>query len=80
MAEFETQPCPKCGDPVIIAALRTGGTVTVDAEPVRAGGTIRLTDRGGMQPLAELPSTVARFGARLRHPHVDTCGTKAVAS
>lgn len=76
---YPTETCPRCGTRVIVAALRTGRTVTVDVD-TSAGGTVRLTDRGGLQPLAEMPGVRRQFGAKLRHPHVDTCTRPARGS
>lgn len=76
---FPTQECKRCGTAVIVAALRTGRTVTVDVE-TGTGGTVRLTDRGGLQPLAEMPKAAQRFGAKLRRPHIDTCARRTGTS
>lgn len=78
MADYRTEACPKCGADVIVAAGRGGKKITVDVVAVVAGGTVRLADRGGMEPLAEFPGTVRQFGAKLRRPHVDTCAGKRV--
>lgn len=69
---YPTEPCRSCGTDVIVAVGRGGRTITVDVEPARAG-TVKLTYRGSLQPLAEMPGTARQFGATLRRPHVDTC-------
>jgi hypothetical protein len=73
MTDYPTGVCPSCSRPVIWAATRNGKVMPVDPEPA-AGGNVRLVERGGMQPLAEVIGNPARqFGLTLRMPHHSTC-------
>lgn len=74
MATFTTEECRTCTAQIIWAVTRNGKDMPVDAEPT-PDGNVRLVERRGMDPLAEVIGNPAkRFGLTgLRLTHFVKC-------
>jgi len=74
----KTDRCSSCNALVVFAQNpKTLITMPIDANPV-AGGNIRLTERVGGLPLAEVVSRTLAFGRTdLRLSHFATCPNAA---
>lgn len=74
MADYPTEACRSCGAQIIWAVTRNGKDMPVDELPAPKGN-IRLVERGGMQPLAEVVPVARQFGmqGKLRLAHFVNC-------
>lgn len=71
---YEIAECDSCHARIIWAtSAKTLAAMPIDADP-RTDGTIRLTERPGLPPLATVLSVEARFGVRrLYVSHFASC-------
>ncbi len=73
VAQQEQDTCRTCQKPILWAVTRNGKDMPVDPEP-SPDGNLKLTDRPGMAPLAEVLPVAKRFGMkRLYTSHFTGC-------
>lgn len=70
---WQAEPCPACGGPIVWALDSQLKRIAVDAEP-SPDGTLRLSTRWDDAIRALVPSKKLGFGLRtLRKSHLKTC-------